>query len=110
MTAEFLSSLAGVLLSLAFSYLPGVSGWFEKLAGNFKRLLMLGLLLLASLALMGLACTRWGAALELPLACSEAGAVGLLKAFLAALVANQAAYLVSPQRSAGSAGVQGDLG
>lgn len=109
MTAEFLSTLAGVLLSLAFSYLPGVSDWFEKLAANSKRLLMLALLLLASLGLMGLACTHWGAALKLPLTCSEAGAVGLLKAFLAALVANQAAYRISPQKTAGSPISQGDL-
>ena len=37
--------------------------------------------------------------LELPVSCDEAGAVSLLRAFLAAAVSNQAAYALTPGRS-----------
>ena len=44
-TPEFLAAVAGVVLSLAFSYVPGLRDWYEALAGEFKRLIMAGVLL-----------------------------------------------------------------
>ena len=46
MNPEVLSAAAGVLLSLAFSYLPGLNGWFSSLDGTHKRLVMLAALVL----------------------------------------------------------------
>ena len=96
MSADLLSSLAGAALSLAFSYLPGAAAWFNRLDGTRKRLVMLGLLLLTSLAIFGLSCTAWSSGLGLEIACSQSGAVGLARSFLLALVANQSAYSISP--------------
>lgn len=38
MNADFLSMIAGVLLSLLFSYMPGASDWYGALDGVHKRL------------------------------------------------------------------------
>jgi len=50
MSPETLSSLAAILLSQAFSYIPGLSDKFATLDGTHKRLIMLAALLLVSLA------------------------------------------------------------
>lgn len=93
MTATELSAIAGIVLSLAFSYLPGVSSWFDKLDPTRKRLTMAVVLLVASSAIVGLSCAGvLGAA-----SCDQSGVIGVAGAFIAALVANQSAYLISPQ-------------
>lgn len=96
MTAELLASVAGVVLSLAFSYVPGLRPWFDKLSSDYKRLVMLGALLVVAVGAFGLACIGQYAALT----CDEAGAWTLVKAFLAAAVANQAAYALTPRGAA----------
>ena len=98
MTPETLSSLAGILLSLLASYLPGFSPWFDTLDPNFKRLFMLLLILAAAVGSFGVACAGWGDLANLQLACNETGGAELVKAFVAALIANQAAYAISPRR------------
>jgi hypothetical protein len=97
MTPELLASIAAVLLSLFASYFPGFAPWFDALAPNAKRLLMLALLVLTTLACYVLACADLAASFQIPATCDPAGATDLVKAFLAALVANQAAYLITPQ-------------
>ncbi len=87
LTSETLSALAGLLLSLAASYLPGFRQWFDALTGERKRLLMLGLLALATAGVAGFELLN-RRPLDLP---------GVAAAFVAALAANQAAYLISPQ-------------
>jgi hypothetical protein len=95
MTAETLSAVAGVVLSLAFSYVPGLSAWFDGLEATYKRLVMAGALLAVSAAVVALSC--WNVT---PLvACNQDGVVALVSAFIAALVANQSAYLITPKAS-----------
>lgn len=91
MTAEQLSALAGVILSLAFSYLPGLAPWFDRLEPTVKRLVMAGLLLVVAVGAFGLSC----AGVISAAACTQAGAWSVLTVFIAALVANQATYLIS---------------
>ena len=99
MTADLLSSLAGAALSLTFSYAPGTTDWFNRLDGTRKRLVMLVLLLLTSLAVFGLACVGWLSGFGLQATCDQAGAMGLARAFLLALVANQSTYLIAPVKN-----------
>ena len=100
MSPEVLSAAAGVLLSLAFSYVPGLSGWFASLEGTHKRLVMLAALVLVSAGVFALSCTSsTSALLEQPPACTQNGLLGLLQSLLLALVANQAAYQISPRRA-----------
>jgi hypothetical protein len=104
--AEVLASLAGGVLALAAEYLPGFSDWFARLDGRQKRLLMVGLLALVSLAVYGVACAGLAGELfplvgslagqVLPaLRCDEAGAIALAQAFLSALAVNQGVYLLA---------------
>jgi hypothetical protein len=98
MTPESLSIIAGILLSLAASYLPGFSAWFAALDATYKRLLMLACLAAAAAASFGLACIPGS-----PLAtvtCDQPGAWTIAQAFVAAAIANQTTYLLSPQKDA----------
>ena len=101
MTPELLSSISGIALSLAFSYIPGLSPWYDTLTATFKRLIMLALLALTSLSAFGLACLGWLPYFNLDLACDQKGGVELLTAFILALVANQSTYLITPKPGRG---------
>ena len=109
MTAETLTMFTSVLLSLGFSYIPGLSFWYARLGeaggdggsqsdgGTLKRLVMLALLVLTAGGVFGLACSGWGAGLGIALACDQAGAAGLARALVLAVIANQATYKISPR-------------
>ena len=92
MTPETLSATAGIALSLAFAYIPGLSTWYEALDPTRKRLVMLLALVLVSLGAFGLACFGWA---ELPVTCDQPGVLGLLQALILTLVANQATFLIA---------------
>ncbi len=95
MTTELLTEIAGVTLSLAFSYTPGLKDQYERLDATGKRLVMLGMLLLACIVVMLLACGNiWNG---LSVACTQAGIVELVGLFIRAAIANQAAYLLTPK-------------
>jgi nitrate/nitrite transporter NarK len=93
MDAGLLASIAGVVLSLLFSHVPGLDTWYAKLDGKVKRLIMAGLLLVVAGASFGLAC----ADLWLQISCTREGAIGLVEAFVMALIANQATYQITPR-------------
>lgn len=88
-----IAAVAGILLSLLFSYVPGARDWFDGLEGTHKRLVMLGLLAVASIGIFTLGCA--GIVEGLP--CTQDGAVGVLKLFIAAMVTNQATYSFAPK-------------
>lgn len=109
--ADFLAEVAGVLLSLGMAYAPGLSERWAGLDGSRKRLAMLGLLALAVLGVFGLSCLGWWAelgggpgasagsgAVTTGFACSRSGALGLTRAFILALMANQATYSLLPRQ------------
>jgi len=88
---ELLAAMAGVILSLAFSYVPGVKTWYKGLSGEWKRLIMAGLLLVTALVLYGLGC----AAVVKGVTCSRDGFAQLVWMFLVALVSNQSTYTIA---------------
>jgi hypothetical protein len=103
MTENTVGMLAGALLALLFGYAPGLRQWYEALEPTRKALVMAGALLIAALLLYGAACyTPW----DVGVTCDEAGFWQLAQLFIAALVANQATYLVGvrPSRSAAESG------
>lgn len=91
MTSDLLASISGIVLSLLFSYIPGVRQWYNALAGESKRLVMAGLLLAVAVGVFALACAGYTGAAT----CDERGAVGLVRILVLALVANQSTYLLS---------------
>jgi hypothetical protein len=102
--ATTLSTVASAVLSLGFSYVPKLKDWFEKLGGSAdgsddggtrKRLVMLGLLVLVSLSTFGLSCAGLGADIGINVACDQPGAIGLLKALVLAIAANQGTYMIT---------------
>jgi len=99
MTDNIVGSLAGALLALLFGYAPGLRAWYEALEPTRKALVMLLLLLAAAVLLYLAGCyTPW----PVGVTCDEAGFWQLAQLFIAALVANQATYLigVKPSRTA----------
>ena len=101
MTGEMLSAAGGILLSLLFSYIPGLSDWYAAQTGTTKRLVMLATLLVLAASSLYLACLGYAqvGGVGLP-ECSPDGLAALAQAFVTALVANQATYLISPGRPA----------
>lgn len=100
MTPELLAATAAILLSLLFSYVPGFKTWYEPLPADMKRLVMLALLFLTAAASLLLACAPLAtqASAVVPVTCDTNGALGLLKVFVAAMIANQSTYALSPRR------------
>jgi len=101
MTSQALAAAAGILLSLLFSYIPGLNTKFAALAKETKQLIMLGLLLVVAVCAFGLACA--GVLTDLfgiMITCDKAGAIGLVQAFVLAAIANQATYTLTPQTKA----------
>ena len=96
MDANELSAIAAAVLSLLFSYVPGLDAWYAALQPAVKRLLMLALVLVVAAGSYALACYGWADAMGIGVTCDQEGALGLLRAVIAALVANQSIYLVSP--------------
>jgi len=91
MTADQLSAIAGIVLSLVFSYVPGISDWFEALEKKYKQALMGVLLIVVAGTIFGLSC---GGVVDV-VVCDKAGALGLVVVLIEALVANQAIYLIT---------------
>lgn len=98
--ADFLAAIAGVLLTLVFSYVPGISDKYAALDETYKRLIMLILLALAAGGAMALACAGLGPDFNLPFTCDRAGAVELVRSFVFAVMANQSFYKLT-KRSGG---------
>ena len=92
MDDKTLSSLAGVILSVVFSYVPGLKSWYSALAGEYKRLVMLGAMVLVAGGTYALSCTGYISTVS----CDGAGAQQLISLFITAVIANQAAYLITP--------------
>lgn len=91
-TPEALSAVAGVVLSLLFSYVPGLNTWFAGKAEETKKLLMLALLAVVAGGVFGLSCTQFGTALGIPLTCDQAGGFKMVMILVFAVMGNQGAY------------------
>jgi hypothetical protein len=92
---DFLMVVLGGLTSVLFSYLPGLSEWFDTLGVKQKRLVMAGVLLVISVASVALACAGYAADLGIPVVCSQSGVIEVLKAFVMAVIGNQSAYTLT---------------
>jgi undecaprenyl pyrophosphate phosphatase UppP len=93
MSYETLLIILGAVLSLLFSYVPGLASWFNPLDDTKKRLIMLVLLAVITGAVFGLSC----AGIISAVTCDKPGAIGLITAFLFALMANQGTNALSPK-------------
>ncbi len=100
-----LASLAAIIFSLALEYFPGLSGWYDALENKWQKLVALGTIVLAAVVAFGVSCTKFtipGVDLS-GLTCDQAGLESLTQALIAALVANQATYLIARKTNKPSA-------
>lgn len=99
MTAEQLSAIAGVLLSLAFAYVPKVKEWYTARQPTEQAGIMAALLVVVAVGAFSLSCAQF---VSLNLTCDKSGVSGLVAVLFNALVANQSAYvlLVRPVKKA----------
>ena len=96
MTADIMTSVSSILLSLIFSYIPGTHAWFAKQSGVIKRLVILVSLFLIALATYVLSCSNLAEGFGITIPCTTNGLQGLLRSFVLALVINQSVYLITP--------------
>lgn len=94
MSTDELAGTAGILISLACSYVPGLADKYAALDGTQKRLVMLLALVLAAALVYGLSCANVVAVIT----CSQRDLVGLLRTVVLAIVANQSTYWITPKR------------
>lgn len=91
MNAEQLSAIVGVLLSLGFSYIPGLKTWFDAKESDVKQAIMGLALVIVAGAVFGLSC----AGVFDTVACTQEGFWGFVGVLVSALVANQSIYLIT---------------
>ena len=99
MSAESLSLVAGTVLSLTFSYVPGARSWFERFEPEIKRLIMLVLLVITACIVYGLSCLGWVSEWGISLSCDRSGLLGLIEQLVIAIIANQSIYAISPHKN-----------
>ena len=91
LSPENLAAVAGIVLSLVFSYVPGLSTKFSALDPVRKRLTFMGLLLLTAIGFVAYECR---ALVE----CYTANGEKAVTAFVFALMASQGAYQLTPKK------------
>ena len=96
MTPEVVSGIVGIVVSAAFEYIPGLHQWFNGIANNYQRLVMLGTLAVVIGVAFGLGCAGvLGPYWE----CTQQGGLEAVKLFVTAGVVNQATYLLLPKQN-----------
>lgn len=92
---ELFPYIAGIVLSLLFSYAPGLMTWYEKQSG-YKALIMLVVLVVVAAGYFGFGCVpamaRW---LNIIVPCTGDGALIVTLALIKIVLANQATYLLT---------------
>ena len=96
-TPEWLGGIAGVILALAFRYIPGLSTKYDQLDKGIKQSIMGVLLVVVAVVIFSLACANLGGDLGLSIACNKASAIELASILISALMANQSTYLLTRQ-------------
>jgi len=94
LTPEFLALRAGALLSLLFSFFPKLNVWYAGKPDSEKKLFMVGLLLLITIALGVGMCLN--ILTIVGISCEPPAINTLLNTFLLAVVANQSVYTLTP--------------
>lgn len=90
LTPELVAGIFGFLLSVFFTYFPKVNTAFAKLTTEQKSLIqILGTIAVAAIIFL-ISCQGW---ITINIACTEKGAVELIKIVFVALTSNQITYL-----------------
>lgn len=93
MNFDLFSMIIGIMVSLIFSYVPGVATRFNALTSTQKSLVMLVLALVVAASIFGLSC---GKIID-SVTCDLTGIKGLAWIFISYLIANQTTHVISPK-------------
>lgn len=93
-TPDLLAALAGIVLSLAFSYIPRLSDWYAALDGTEKRLIMGACIIAVGAGVALLSCNGWADWVI----CDRPGLMGLASNIIWALISNQTMHRISPEK------------
>ena len=93
MTPEALAAIVGMVVSLLASYVPGFNTWFAGIQDEYKKLIMLGILVVTCVVLVALSCTNTWIFIE----CTREGIKNFITVFVWAVIGNQAAFKIFPQ-------------
>ena len=96
MSPELLSGMAGGLLSLLASYVPGLKQAYARMDSTKKSLIMAILVILAGIGSAAWSCSAPESS-ETVAACLGVGWRAYAQTILAALVANQAVHRITPE-------------
>lgn len=88
-TTSLIATIAGAILSALFTYVPGLSGWYDHQAPQLKGLVMLGCMALASVVIYAARCWDF---YPVAVTCDDAGIKTLVVAFIFAVVGAQGAH------------------
>ena len=94
LTSEILAGIAGAILSLAFSYVPGLNTKFAALPEESKQAIMAGMLLLTAGLIFGLSCAS---ILAIGIACTQGGIYQVVWLWIMAITANQSVHRITPK-------------
>ena len=89
-SVSFVAAVAGVVLSLALTYIPGLRVWYAGLTSQIKSLIMLGLMVICSVTILLLAFYNILPVIH-PVTWSDVVSVVVLW-----MMANQATYTLAP--------------
>ena len=95
LTPEFLSLIAGTIISLALSYIPGLKAWYEKLSGDWKRFILLVCLALAAAGVFALGCAGF---ITTAISCDKMGVWAMVQYFILAAIASQGTYQLTNKK------------
>lgn len=96
MNPELLSSMAGAILSLLASYVPGLNTAYDKLSPTAKRLVMALLVTVAAVISAAWSCSSPDTQEAIDVCMAGSGWRTYAQSIIAALVANQATHRISP--------------
>lgn len=85
-----ISAVNGAFWSLFFQLVPGVTPWFEAKTSQVKQLIMLGVLALATAAIIVASC--YIPTLPAVITCDDVGITAALVAFVFSVIGNQSTH------------------
>lgn len=92
--ALIILAIVGMVIQLLFKFLPALAPWYEK--QSQKALIMVGFILVVSLAYFGLGCVSFLAEkLGIQVACTLDGSIDLTIAFVWILMSQQVTYVLT---------------
>ena len=97
---EYVLALAGVVLSLAFEYVPKLHSWYNSQTDNYQKLIMLSAIAGVVFGTLGLSCVEW---LNV-FACDAVGVREAVSTFVLAVVFSQGTHKILPKKESKAGG------